>query len=64
MNCALDKRNSAPYNSRMGRYLMEHLPRASAVYNVTPLDYAEAAAWLEKGEFVSAVRTTDAIQTS
>ena len=46
---------------------MEHLPRASAVYKVTPLDYPEAAAWLEKGEFASAVRTTemiDAIQSA
>ena len=45
---------------------MEHLPRASALYKVTPLDYPEAAAWLEKGEFASAVRTTemiDAIQS-
>jgi hypothetical protein len=46
---------------------MEHLPRASAVYKATPLDYPEAAAWVEKGEFVSAVRTTemiDAIQSA
>jgi hypothetical protein len=46
---------------------MEHLPRARAVYEVTPLDYAEAAAWLKKGAFVSAVRTTemiDAIQSA
>jgi hypothetical protein len=46
---------------------MEHLPRAGAVYKVTPLDYPEATAWLKKGEFVSAVRTTevfDAIQSA
>jgi hypothetical protein len=60
-------RDLAPYNSRMGRFLMEHLPRASAVYKATPLDFPEAAAWLGKGEFVSAVRTTemiDAIQSA
>src|SRR4051812_27824663 len=59
--------DSAPYNSRMRRFLMEHLPRASAVYQATPLDYPEAAAWLGEGEFVSAVPTTemiDAIQSA
>ncbi|HEY1216807.1 MAG TPA: hypothetical protein VGE93_24545 [Bryobacteraceae bacterium] len=51
----------------MGRFLMEHLPRANAVYQANPLDYLEAAAWLGKGEFESAVRTTemiDAIQSA
>ena len=60
-------RDSGPYNSRMGRFLMEHLPRAGAVYKVTPLDHPEATSWLKKGEFVSAVRTTemiDAIQSA
>lgn len=67
VNRTRDERDSAPYNSRMGRFLMEHLPRASAVYKATPLNYQEAAAWLGKGEFVSAVRTTemiDAIQSA
>jgi len=46
----------------MSRFLMEHLPRAGAVYKVTPLDHPEATAWLKKGEFVSAVRTTEMIE--
>ena len=40
---------------------MEHLPRAAAVYDVTPLEYEEAKKWLQKGDAVSIIRTTEMI---
>ena len=40
---------------------MEHLPRAAAVYDVTPLEYEEAKQWLQKRHPVSIIRTTEMI---
>ena len=40
---------------------MEHLPRAAAVYEVTPLEYGETKQWLQKGDPVSIIRTTEMI---
>jgi hypothetical protein len=45
----------------MGRYVMEHLPRAAARYQVTPLDHAQAKRWLQEANTVSLVRTTEMI---
>jgi hypothetical protein len=45
----------------MSRFVMEHLPRAAAVYDVTPLEYEEAKKWLQKGDAVSIIRTTEMI---
>src|SRR5436305_11199308 len=51
----------ASYNPEMGRFVMEHLPRAAAVYDVTPLEYEQAKQWLQKGNPVSIIRTTEMI---
>ncbi len=40
---------------------MEHLPRTAALYEVTPLEYEEAKQWLQKGNPVSIIRTTEMI---
>jgi hypothetical protein len=45
----------------MGRFLIEHLPRAAATYNVRPLDHGEAKAWICQSSFQSLVRTTELI---
>ena len=45
----------------MGRYAIEHLPRAAATYRVTPLDYTEARSWLTSGATTSLIRTTELI---
>src|SRR4051812_42953735 len=50
-----------PYNTEMSRFVMEHLPRAAAVYDVRPLEYAEAKQWLQKEDPVSVIRTTEMI---
>lgn len=52
---------SGPYNPGMSRFVMEHLPRAAAVYDVTPLEYEEAKQWLHKRHPVSIIRTTEMI---
>ena len=43
----------------MGRYVMEHLPRATATYEVSPVNWDQAKQWLKKRDVVSAVRTTE-----
>src|SRR3954468_8239094 len=45
----------------MGRFIMEHLPRAAAAYDVIPLEYEEAKQWLQKADPVSIIRTTEMI---
>lgn len=45
----------------MGRYVMEHLPRATATYDVTPVSWDQANLWLEQSSVISAVRTTEMI---
>ena len=49
------------YNPKMMRFAIEHLPRTSAKYQVSPLDSHEARAWLAAGEVNSLVRTTELI---
>lgn len=43
------------------RFAIEHLPKTSATYQVTPAEYNEARRWLADGEFVSLIRTTELI---
>ena len=43
------------------RFAIEHLPKTSATYQVTPVEYNEARRWLAGGEFVSLIRTTELI---
>jgi hypothetical protein len=45
----------------MARYVIEHLPRASAQYLVVPCDYEQAKVWLQEADLVSLVRTTELI---
>lgn len=45
----------------MGRYVMGHLPRATATYDVNPVDSDQAKLWLEENSVISAVRTTEMI---
>ena len=45
----------------MGRYAIEHLPRAAATYRVLPLDYSDARTWLGSGAVTSLIRTTELI---
>ena len=45
----------------MGRYVMEHLPRATATYDVNPVNWDQAKLWLEQSSVISAVRTTEMI---
>src|SRR4051794_14339592 len=45
----------------MGRFVMEHLPRAAAAYEVTPLEYERAKLWLDEANAVSMIRTTEMI---
>jgi hypothetical protein len=45
----------------MGRYVMEHLPRATATYDVNPVNWDQAKLWLEQSGLTSAVRTTEMI---
>ncbi len=45
----------------MGRFVIEHLPRAAASYRATPLDYDQAKHWLQQPNLVSMIRTTEMI---
>ena len=45
----------------MGRFVMEHLPRATATYDVNPVSWDQAKLWLEQSSVISAVRTTEMI---
>ena len=45
----------------MNRFLIEHLPRNPAKYQVVPLDYSQAKAWMDRSSFHSLVRTTELI---
>ena len=45
----------------MSRFTIEHLPRAIATYNVSPVTYAETRIWLATGKLISLVRTTELI---
>jgi hypothetical protein len=49
------------YNFDMGRFVIEHLPRKSATYRVTPLTHVEAKAWIQASSCDSLVRTTELI---
>jgi hypothetical protein len=40
---------------------MEHLPRATATYDVAPVGWDQAKLWLEESGVISAVRTTEMI---
>jgi hypothetical protein len=40
---------------------MEHLPRATATYDVNPVSWDQAKLWLEQSSVISAVRTTEMI---
>jgi len=46
----------------MKRFVIEHLPRVVATYQVTPLTYRDARYWLSGGALVSLVRTTELIE--
>jgi hypothetical protein len=46
---------------KMKRFAIEHLPRAVAVYQVTPVTFTEAQEWLGAAEVISLVRTTELI---
>ena len=43
------------------RFAIEHLPKAVATYQVTPVSYAAARTWLTDGELTSLVRTTEMV---
>ena len=45
----------------MKRFAIEHLPRASATYQVTPVDYNTARTWLTEDKVISLVRTTELV---
>jgi hypothetical protein len=45
----------------MRRFVIEHLPRLAASYQVLPLDYSQARSWLQQPDIVSLVRTTELI---
>lgn len=45
----------------MGRFVMEHLPRVTATYDVSPVNWEQAKLWLEQSSVISAVRTTEMI---
>lgn len=45
----------------MKRFAIEHLPRISARYNVTPVDFGDARTWLAGGAVTSLIRTTELI---
>jgi hypothetical protein len=45
----------------MARFVIEHLPRRTATYHVSPLNHAEAKAWIEASSCHSLVRTTELI---
>lgn len=45
----------------MGRFVMEHLPRAAAVYDASPLSYEAAKRWLQTADASSLIRTTEMI---
>jgi len=45
----------------MKRFAIEHLPRAVATYQVTPIDYETARTWLADESVVSLVRTTELV---
>ncbi len=45
----------------MSRFVIEHLPRTRAVYELAPLEYEDARVWLNQLRFTSLVRTTELI---
>lgn len=45
----------------MNRFAIEHLPRAVATYQVTPVDYETSRAWLADNNLISLVRTTELV---
>lgn len=51
----------APYNPGMSRFVIEHLPRTRATYELAPVDYEDARAWLNQLRFASLIRTTELI---
>ncbi len=47
--------------SGMPRFVIEHLPRIAASYEVAPISFSGARAWLAEPGFASLVRTTELI---
>ncbi len=45
----------------MSRFVIEHLPRTRATYELTPVDYEDARVWLNQLRFDSLIRTTELI---
>ncbi len=45
----------------MSRFVIEHLPRTRATYELAPLDYEDARVWLNQLRFTSLIRTTELI---
>ncbi len=45
----------------MSRFVIEHLPRIAAQYNVIPVECSQARIWLEQSGVISLVRTTEMI---
>ena len=45
----------------MARFLIEHLPRIPATYDVLPVHFDEAKEWLEMPSWNSLIRTTELI---
>jgi hypothetical protein len=43
------------------RFAIEHLPRTLATYQVSPLEFNDARAWLGADDVISLVRTTEMI---
>jgi hypothetical protein len=45
----------------MSRFVMEHLPRAAALYDASPVNYEAAKHWLQTANPSSLIRTTEMI---
>jgi hypothetical protein len=45
----------------MSFFVIEHLPRAAAWYEVSPMSFKQARAWVNQPSLSSAVRTTELI---
>jgi len=43
------------------RFAIEHLPRTLATYQVSPVEFNDARAWLGADDVISLVRTTEMI---
>src|ERR1700761_483363 len=61
MRLALISLSTQTYTPGMCHYVMEHLPKATATYDVIPADWDQPKHWLEQSGLISAVRTTELI---